>query len=122
MKFNAQIKNPESEARKKLRNMKKIAAFQLKHTKERERHLDKSIGKSNETNNTRKLSELVCNYEEENLKGQDVAISCINDAKGIIRTSNDKIREIFRNRWRKVFSHDQDAKDRDQFQLNNQEC
>ena len=102
--------------------MKRNTAFQLKHTKEREIYLAKSISKSYETNNTRRLSELECNNEWKNLKGQDVAISCIKDGKDITQTRNDKIREVFRNRWRKVFSHDQDAKGLDQFQLNNQEC
>ena len=122
-KFKAQIKNPESEAHRKLQNMKEeITALQLKHTKERERYLDRSINNSYETNNMRKLSELVRNYEEDNFRGKDVAISCIRDAEGMIRTSNDSIRQVFENKWRKVFSHEQDAKELEHFQLTDQEC
>ena len=100
---------------------KEISELQIRHAKERERYLDRSITQSYEENDTRKLTRLVCNYEEESPKDSNDSIGCVKDADGIMRTNDDSIRNAFHAHWKKMFDHEQDAQDVKNFIIDREE-
>ena len=117
-KHKSQIHNPESAAHKKMQNMKKqVTELQSKHAKEQERYLDRAICNSYVQNDTRKLTELIKSYQDGSFKNLDTRIPCVKDEDNIVRTNTHSIHRAFRNRWRKVFCHEQDIQDLKNFRI-----